>query len=102
MQKKYARLYEFAQKTGAPVIGLVDCAGMRLQEATDALNGFGEIYMAQAMASGVIPQITAVFGTCGGGMALIPAMTDFTFMESKTENFRKLPERTGRKPRIQM
>ena len=56
---------------------------MRLQEATDALNGFGEIYMAQAMASGVIPQITAVFGTCGGGMALIPAMTDFTFMESK-------------------
>ena len=81
--KKIARLYEFAQKTGAPVIGLVDCAGMRLQEATDALNGFGEIYMAQAMVSGVIPQITAVFGTCGGGMALIPAMTDFTFMESK-------------------
>ena len=63
--KKIARLYEFAQKTGAPVIGLVDCAGMRLQEATDALNGFGEIYMAQAMASGVIPQITAVFGSCG-------------------------------------
>lgn len=60
--KKIARLYEFAQKTGAPVIGLVDCAGMRLQEATDALNGFGEIYMAQAMASGVIPQITAVHG----------------------------------------
>ena len=100
--KKIARLYEFAQKTGAPVIGLVDCAGMRLQEATDALNGFGEIYMAQAMASGVIPQITAVFGTCGGGMALIPAMTDFTFMESKNGNFSKLPERTGRKPRIQM
>ena len=81
--KKIARLYEFAQKTGAPVIGLVDCAGMRLQEATDALNGFGEIYMAQAMASGVIPQITAVFGTCGGGMAVVPALTDFTFMEAK-------------------
>lgn len=78
--KKIARLYEFAQKTGAPVIGLVDCAGMRLQEATDALNGFGEIYMAQAMASGVIPQITAVFGTCGGGAAIIPNLTDFTFM----------------------
>ncbi|MDD7739788.1 MAG: carboxyl transferase domain-containing protein [Fusicatenibacter sp.] len=81
--KKIARLYQFAQKTGSPVIGLVDCAGMRLQEATDALNGFGEIYMAEAMASGVIPQITAIFGTCGGGMALIPAMTDFTFMEEK-------------------
>ena len=68
--KKIAKLYEFAQKTGAPVIGLVDCAGMCLQEATDALNGFGQVYMAQAMASGVIPQITAIFGTCGGGASI--------------------------------
>lgn len=81
--KKIVRLYDIAMKTGAPVIGLVDCAGLRLQEATDALNGFGEIYMAQAGASGVIPQITGVFGTCGGGMALVPALTDFTFMEEK-------------------
>lgn len=80
--KKIARLYDLAMKMGAPVIGLVDCAGMRLQEATDALNGFGEIYMKQALASGVIPQITGIFGTCGGGMALIPALTDFTFMEN--------------------
>ena len=80
--KKIARLYDLAMKMGAPVIGLVDCAGMRLQEATDALNGFGEIYMKQTMASGVIPQITGIFGTCGGGMALIPALTDFTFMEN--------------------
>ena len=50
--KKIARLYDFAMKTGAPVIGLIDCAGMRLQEATDALNGFGEIYMQQTKASG--------------------------------------------------
>ena len=81
--KKIARLYDFALKTGAPVIGLVDCAGLRLQEATDALNGFGEIYMQQTKASGVVPQITAIFGTCGGGMALVPALTDFTFMEDK-------------------
>ena len=81
--KKIVRLYDIAMKTGAPVIGLVDCAGLRLQEATDALNGFGEIYMAKANASGVIPQITAVFGTCGGGMALASALTDFTFMEEK-------------------
>ena len=80
--KKIARLYDLAMKMGAPVIGLVDCAGMRLQEATDALNGFGEIYMKQTLASGVIPQITGIFGTCGGGMALIPALTDFTFMEN--------------------
>lgn len=72
--KKIARLYDFAMKTGAPVIGLIDCAGMRLQEATDALNGFGEIYMQQTKASGVIPQITGIFGTCGGGMAMIPAL----------------------------
>jgi acetyl-CoA carboxylase carboxyltransferase component len=70
-------------KTGAPVIGLVDCAGMRLQEATDALEAFGSIYLKQTLASGMIPQITAVFGTCGGGMAIIPALTDFTFIESK-------------------
>ena len=76
--KKIAGLYDLAMKTGAPVIGLIDSAGLRLQEATDALNAFGEIYKKQTMASGVIPQITAVFGTCGGGLALFPALTDFT------------------------
>jgi acetyl-CoA carboxylase carboxyltransferase component len=81
--KKIANLYDLAMKTGAPVIGLIDSAGLRLQEATDALNGFGEIYLKQTLASGVIPQITAVFGSCGGGLALIPGLTDFTFMEEK-------------------
>ena len=81
--KKISALYDLAIKTGAPVIGLVDCAGMRLQEATDALEAFGGIYFKQTMASGVIPQITAVFGTCGGGMAVVPALTDFTFIEAK-------------------
>ena len=81
--KKIANLYDLALKTGAPVIGLIDSAGLRLQEATDALNAFGEIYMKQTLASGVIPQITAVFGNCGGGLALIPTLTDFTFMEGK-------------------
>ncbi|TCL59963.1 acetyl-CoA carboxylase carboxyltransferase component [Kineothrix alysoides] len=82
--KKIANLYDLAMKTGAPVIGLINSAGLRLQEATDALNGFGEIYMKQVNASGVIPQITAIFGTCGGGLALIPTLTDFTFMEEKS------------------
>ena len=81
--KKIAGLYDMALKMGAPVIGLVDCAGLRLQEATDALNAFGEIYMKQTLASGVVPQITAIFGRCGGGLALVPALTDFTFMEGK-------------------
>ena len=80
--KKIANLYDLALKMGAPVIGLIESAGLRLQEATDALNGFGEIYKKQVLSSGVIPQITAVFGSCGGGLALIPTLTDFTFMES--------------------
>ncbi len=82
--KKITKIYDLALKTGAPVIGLIDSTGLRLQEATDALNAFGEIYMKQTMASGVIPQITAIFGNCGGGLAIIPTLTDFTFMESKS------------------
>jgi acetyl-CoA carboxylase carboxyltransferase component len=79
--KKITNLYDLAMKTGAPVVGLIDSAGLRLQEATDALNAFGEIYLKQTLASGVVPQITAIFGNCGGGLALIPTLTDFTFME---------------------
>ncbi len=82
--KKIVNIYDMALKMGAPVIGLADCAGLRLQEATDALNAFGEIYLKQVTASGVIPQIMAVFGTCGGGLAVMPALTDFTFMEDKS------------------
>lgn len=81
--KKIASVYDMAMKMGAPVIGLIDCAGLRLQEASDALNAFGELYLKQSLASGVVPQITAVFGNCGGGMAVASAMSDFTFMESK-------------------
>lgn len=90
--KKIANLYDLALKMGAPVIGLIDSAGLRLQEATDALNAFGEIYMKQTMASGVIPQITAIFGACGGGLAMVPTLTDFTFMEeSKAKLFVNSP-----------
>lgn len=81
--KKISNLYDLAMKTGAPVIGLIDSAGLRLQEATDALAAFGEIYLKQTLASGVIPQITAIFGACGGGLGLFPTLTDFTFMEEK-------------------
>ncbi len=78
--KKISKIYDMAMKVGAPVVGLIDCAGLRLQEATDALNAFGEVYLKQTLASGVIPQITAIFGNCGGGTAIIPTLTDFTFM----------------------
>lgn len=81
--KKIANIYDMAMKMGAPVIGLIDCAGLRLQEATDALEAFGGLYYKQTLASGVIPQITGIFGMCGGGLAVVPGLTDFTFMESK-------------------
>lgn len=79
--KKIAHVYELAMKTGVPVIGLIDCAGLRLQESTDALAGFGQIYRMKVKASGVVPQISAIFGNCGGGVAVLAAMSDFTFME---------------------
>ncbi|MBQ9120272.1 MAG: carboxyl transferase [Lachnospiraceae bacterium] len=90
--KKITRLYDLALKVGAPVIGLVDCAGLRLQEATDALAAFGDIYLKQTMASGVIPQITAIVGTCGGGSAVQASLSDFVFMtESNAKLFVNAP-----------
>ena len=79
--KKIADLYSQAVKMGAPIIGLLDCSGLRLQEATDALDAFGKLYLSQTLASGVVPQIQAVFGNCGGGMAVSLSLADFTFME---------------------
>lgn len=89
--KKISNVYKMAMKMGAPVIGLLDCSGLRLQEATDALDGFGQMYLNQTMASGVIPQIAAVFGNCGGGMAVSSAIADFVFMEEKAKLFVNSP-----------
>lgn len=89
--RKIANIYDMAMKMGAPVIGLIDCAGLRLQEATDGLNAFGEVYMKQTLASGVIPQITGIFGSCGGGLSILPAMSDFTFMEENGKLFVNSP-----------
>lgn len=89
--KKIINLYRLAMKTGAPVIGLIDCAGLRLQEASDALASFGRLYKAEAMASGVIPQITAVFGQCGGGLAVLAEMSDFVLMAKDAKLFVTAP-----------
>ena len=77
--KKITNLYSLALKTGAPIIGILDSKGLRIQESTDALNGVGEIFQSQVMASGVIPQITIVAGTCAGHSAISSALSDFTF-----------------------
>ena len=81
--KKIAALYEMALKAGAPVIGVIDCAGVRVQEAVDALAGFGDIYMAKVKAAGVIPQISAILGSCGGGVAVSSRLSDITLMDAQ-------------------
>ncbi|MCD7709055.1 MAG: carboxyl transferase [Clostridiales bacterium] len=81
--KKISSLYDMAMKMGAPIVGMLDCGGMRLQESVDALDGFGSIYAKLVEASGVIPQICGVFGNCGGGMSVIPALCDFAFVEEE-------------------
>lgn len=80
--RKIAKVYDLAMKVGAPVIGFIDSAGIRLQESTDALHALGELYQKQIKASGMIPQITAIFGPCGGGLAVFSALSDFVFMET--------------------
>lgn len=80
---KIVALYQKAIEMGAPIIGIIDSQGLRLQELTDALAGYGKIYASQAKASGVIPQITIVAGTAAGGAAVIPGLSDFTFMIDK-------------------
>lgn len=91
--KKIANIYDMAMKMGAPVIGLIDCAGIRLQESVDALEAFGLICAKQAEASGLVPQICGIFGECGGGFSIIPALCDFTFIEeNKGKMFVNAPD----------
>jgi acetyl-CoA carboxylase carboxyltransferase component len=91
--KKIASVYDMAMKMGAPVIGFIDCGGIRLQESVDALDGFGTIYAKEVAASGLVPQICAVFGNCGGGLAVVPALCDFAFIEeSKGRMFVNSPD----------
>lgn len=77
---KICRVMDFAMKTGAPVIGLNDSGGARIQEGIDALSGYGEIFYRNTICSGVIPQISAIMGPCAGGAVYSPALTDFIFM----------------------
>ena len=82
--RKIASLLDMAIKNGAPVIGINDSGGARIQEGVDALAGYGEIFSRNVSASGVIPQISIILGPCAGGAVYSPAMTDFIFMVEKT------------------
>src|ERR687885_672377 len=78
--KKIAKTMDHAMKVGCPIVGIIDSGGARIQEGVMSLDGYGEIFFRNTMASGVIPQITASIGPCAGGAVYSPAMTDFVVM----------------------
>ncbi len=82
--KKICKILDMAMKMGAPVVGLNDSGGARIQEGVDALAGFGEIFTRNTHASGVIPQICAIMGPCAGGAVYSPAIMDYIFMVENT------------------
>jgi acetyl-CoA carboxylase carboxyltransferase component len=81
---KIANLLDMARQNGAPVIGLNDSGGARIQEGVEALAGYGQIFYRNVQASGVVPQISVILGPCAGGAVYSPAITDFIFMVEKT------------------
>ena len=77
---KICKIMDMAMQNGAPVIGINDSGGARIQEGVDSLAGYGEVFQRNIMASGVVPQISLIMGPCAGGAVYSPAMTDFIFM----------------------
>ncbi len=82
--EKICKIMDMAMKNGAPVIGLNDSGGARIQEGVVALGGYADIFLRNTLASGVIPQISAIMGPCAGGAVYSPALTDFIFMTRNT------------------
>ena len=82
--EKIAKVMDLAAKNGAPVIGLNDSGGARIQEGVASLDGYGHIFYRNAIYSGVIPQISVIMGPCAGGAVYSPAITDFIFMVEGT------------------
>ena len=82
--QKITKVQDMALKNGAPIIGLFDAGGARIQEGVAALGGYGEVFQRNVLASGVIPQISVIMGPCAGGAVYSPAMTDFIFMVRDT------------------
>ena len=78
--EKIVKIMDLAMRNGAPVIGLNDSGGARIQEGVVSLAGYAEIFLRNTLASGVIPQISAILGPCAGGAVYSPAITDFTYM----------------------
>src|SRR5579875_2984733 len=84
--QKIVKIMDLAMKTGAPVIGLNDSGGARIQEGVESLAGYADIFLRNTLASGLIPQISAIMGPCAGGAVYSPALTDFVFMVNHTSH----------------
>ena len=84
--QKIVKLMDLAMKTGAPIIGLNDSGGARIQEGVVSLAGYADIFLRNTLASGVVPQISAIMGPCAGGAVYSPAITDFVFMVDRTSH----------------
>ena len=82
--QKIVKIMQMALKVGIPIIGLNDSGGARIQEGVSALGGYGDIFLHNVLASGVVPQISAILGPCAGGAVYSPALTDFIFMKRET------------------
>src|SRR5678816_2239314 len=82
--RKICKIMDLAMKVGAPVIGLNDSGGARIQEGVVSLAGYADIFLRNTLASGVVPQISAIMGPCAGGAVYSPAITDFVFMVKHT------------------
>src|SRR5918993_328508 len=82
--EKICKVMDLAQRNGAPIIGLNDSGGARIQEGVASLGGYAEVFQRNVMASGVVPQISAILGPCAGGAVYSPAITDFTYMVRKS------------------
>ena len=82
--QKIVKIQDLAMRARAPIVGLFDAGGARIQEGVAALGGYGEVFQRNVLASGVIPQISVIMGPCAGGDVYSPAMTDFIFMVRDT------------------
>ncbi|GAH03314.1 unnamed protein product, partial [marine sediment metagenome] len=98
--EKICKLLDMALKNGAPVIGLNDSGGARIQEGVVSLGGYADIFLRNTLASGVIPQLSAIMGPCAGGAVYSPALTDFIFMVRNSSSIAAMGDKGVARARV--
>lgn len=90
--QKLIKIYDMAMRVGAPIVGLLNCSGVRIQESFDAMEAIAKLYQKSTEASGLIPQIVGIFGQCAGALSVFAEMHDFVFMTSDSKLFLQAPD----------